>query len=67
MKRRDLEKQLTEYGWYFLRHGGAHDVWTNGRDMEYVPRHREVAESLAKKILRVAWRNRTPTTKGEKP
>ena len=60
MKRKDLEKQLTKLGWYLKRHGSKHDVWTNGEIDEQVPRHREIAEPLAKKILRTA-------KKGERP
>lgn len=52
MKRRDLEKKLAELGWKFARHGGSHDVWTNGKETEPVPRHNEINEYLAKKILR---------------
>jgi mRNA interferase HicA len=51
MKRRDLEKKLKELGWWFLRRGGKHDVWTNGSEHEYVPRHKEIHEQLALKIL----------------
>ncbi|MCX6102240.1 MAG: type II toxin-antitoxin system HicA family toxin [Proteobacteria bacterium] len=54
MKRRDLEKRLRQLGWYFLRHGGNHDVWTNGIEREEVPRHNEVNELLARKILKHA-------------
>ena len=60
MKRKDLEKQLTKLGWYLKRHGSKHDVWTNGEIDEQVPRHREIAEMLAKKILKTA-------KKGERP
>ncbi|MBS0635228.1 MAG: type II toxin-antitoxin system HicA family toxin [Verrucomicrobia bacterium] len=52
MKKRDIEKKMAELGWWFDHHGGEHDRWTNGIDMESVPRHREVNEMLAKKILR---------------
>lgn len=54
MKRRDLEKCLIELGWWFLRHGGSHDVWTNGEDTQAVPRHSEINEFTAKKILKQA-------------
>jgi len=37
MKRRDLEKKLCELGWHFERHGGNHDVWTNGNESESLP------------------------------
>lgn len=52
MKRGDLERQLRKAGWWFLRHGGNHDVWTDGDRTEAVPRHNEINELLAKKILR---------------
>jgi predicted RNA binding protein YcfA (HicA-like mRNA interferase family) len=31
MKKRDIEKKLKELGWWFSRHGGGHDIWTNGK------------------------------------
>ncbi len=54
MKHRDLVSQLQDGGCVLLRHGGKHDIYHNpktGRS-EPVPRHREVNELLAKKILR---------------
>ena len=54
MKRKDLEKKLAKYGWKFLRHGSNHDIWTNGFDQEPIPRHNEINEILAKKILNKA-------------
>jgi mRNA interferase HicA len=54
MKKKDLEKRLSRHGWWFDRHGGNHDVWTNGEIFESVPRHNEVNENLAKKILKKA-------------
>ncbi len=35
-----------------LRHGDSHDVWTDGERLEYLPRHAEINENLARKILR---------------
>ncbi|MEK7748221.1 MAG: type II toxin-antitoxin system HicA family toxin [Nitrospirota bacterium] len=52
MKRKDLEKAMTRRGWWYLRHGGNHDIWTNGFQTECIPRHNEVNEQLAKAILR---------------
>jgi len=52
MKRRDLEKKMKGFGWEFLRHGGNHDIWTNGQIEEPVPRHKEISDFLAKKILK---------------
>lgn len=54
MKRRELERKLSRAGWWFERHGGNHDIWTNGDESEAVPRHVEIHELLAKKILRKA-------------
>src|SRR4030095_15280888 len=34
VKRRDLERALRQLGWQFLRHGGKHDVWTDGKREE---------------------------------
>lgn len=57
MKRRELERTLQQYGWRFLRHGGSHDIWTNGERENAVPRHNEIGEGLARKILRTAGKN----------
>ena len=57
MKRTELEKRLNALGWYLKRHGGNHDIWTNGDVFEPVPRHPEIVEMLAKKILKKAQRN----------
>ena len=54
MKRKALEKKLRECGWSFLRHGGRHDVWTNGRSVEAIPRHAEINDRLAQAIVRRA-------------
>lgn len=54
MKRRDLERQLRGLDWWFSHHGGDHDRWTNGKEQESVPRHAEVNEYLARKILKKA-------------
>ena len=43
---------LKEMGWWFLRHGGKHDVWTDGNRQEPIPRHIEINEKLARSILR---------------
>ena len=57
MKRRELERRLRAMGWRFLRSGSKHDVWWNGKKdepHEYIPRHNEVGERLAQKILKIA-------------
>jgi mRNA interferase HicA len=52
LKQRDLIKKFEKQGWYFLRNGGNHDIYTNGKDKEKIPRHREVSEGLAKDLIR---------------
>lgn len=56
MKKRSLEKELKKCGWWLLREGGRHEIWTNGTESEPVPRHREIDEFLAKKIINTAKR-----------
>ena len=57
MKQRDLVRQLRDLGWWFLREGGNHEIWTNGKETEAVPRHREINENTARGILKNAKRN----------
>ncbi|MDJ0626538.1 MAG: type II toxin-antitoxin system HicA family toxin [Candidatus Caenarcaniphilales bacterium] len=52
MKRRDLIKKIEELGWWFLKHGGRHDIYTNGKEIEPVQRHNEIPEPLARKIIK---------------
>lgn len=52
MKQRDLIKKLESIGFKFERHGGNHDIYRRGNDIEKVPRHKEINETLAKAILR---------------
>jgi mRNA interferase HicA len=57
MKKKELIKILAGYGWHLLREGGHHEIWTNGEISVAVPRHREIAESTARRILRKAELN----------
>ena len=52
MKRRNLVKKLENNGWYFLRHGGNHDIYTDGKKKEPISHQREIPEVLAKAILK---------------
>jgi mRNA interferase HicA len=54
VKRVDLVKQLEQAGCKLLRHGAKHDIYHNPEFgiSQPVPRHREINERLAKKILR---------------
>jgi mRNA interferase HicA len=56
VKRRDLIKKLESAGWYLKRHGDEHDIYQNNnppgnRGTVQVPRHREIKERTANKIL----------------
>ena len=52
MKRRDLIKLFEQNGWWFLRDGGNHDIYTNGKVFEPISRQREINEILAKRIIK---------------
>ncbi len=54
MKRRDLIRKLDKAGCELLRHGAKHDIYHNPDTglSEPVPRHREINELLARKILK---------------
>jgi predicted RNA binding protein YcfA (HicA-like mRNA interferase family) len=54
MKRRDLVAELEQAGCILLRNGAKHDIFHNPKNgrTEPVPRHREINEFLAKKILK---------------
>lgn len=43
---------LERNGWYLKRHGEKHDVYTNGKETEMIPRHREINDNLAKAIIK---------------
>ena len=53
MKRRDLIKKIEASGCVLLRHGGKHDIYHNPKTgaTEPVPRHKEINERLAHKIV----------------
>lgn len=54
MKHRDLLNAIAELGAVLIRHGGKHDWYQNPKTKicQAVPRHREVNEHLARRILR---------------
>ncbi len=54
MKRRELEKRLRLAGCRLKREGSSHTLWINPRTgvVETVPRHNEIKEPLARKILK---------------
>ena len=52
MKRQKFLKLLKRNGWYLLRHGASHDIYTDGTSIEPVPRHAELNEMLAEAIIK---------------
>ncbi len=54
MKRRELERRLRIAGCYLKREGSSHALWINPKTgiVEAVPRHNEIKEPLASKILK---------------
>ena len=54
LKKADLVQMLEQNGWYLKRNGANHDIYTNGVIDQPIPRHREIREGLAKKILKRA-------------
>ena len=52
MKQRELIKELEDAGFLFERHGGNHDIYRRGNDIEKIPGHKEINENLARIILR---------------
>lgn len=52
MKRKDLIRKLEQAGFKLVRNGANHDIYKRGQDEETVPRHKEIDEMLARKILR---------------
>jgi len=54
MKKRELEKLLRIAGCYLKREVASHSLWINPKTgvIEAVPRHSEIKEPLAKKILK---------------
>jgi len=54
MKRRDLERKLRIAGCYLKQEGSSHSLWINPKTgvIEAVPRHPEIKEPLARKILK---------------
>jgi mRNA interferase HicA len=54
MKRAKLLQRLRQYGCYLKREGRSHSLWWNPNSgvVEAVPRHNEIVDRLARKILR---------------
>ncbi|HEY1375338.1 MAG TPA: type II toxin-antitoxin system HicA family toxin [Gemmataceae bacterium] len=55
MKRVDLIRTIEGFGCQLVRHGGKHDWYQNPTTgvLQAVPRHREIKERLAQRIVRM--------------
>ena len=55
MRRTELIREIKRVGCVLIRHGGRHDWYQNPNTKvsQPVPRHREIADSLAKHILKM--------------
>lgn len=61
MKRRDLIKLLEDNGYELKRNGSEHDIYSNGKLSQPIPRHKEINERTAKTIIKVGTL-RAPTS-----
>jgi mRNA interferase HicA len=54
VKRRDLERRLLQCGAEMVREGAGHTIYRNPRTgrLLAVPRHRDIPDLLAKKLIR---------------
>jgi predicted RNA binding protein YcfA (HicA-like mRNA interferase family) len=52
MKRKELVRLLEKNGWTLDREGGDHSVYAKGKIKESIPRHNEIHEGLARKIMK---------------
>lgn len=66
MKRVDLIREIEREGCVLIRHGAKHDWYRNSNTSvsQPVPRHREINEQLARKIIRML-RNSAAGDKGD--
>ncbi len=63
MKRVELIRTVESHGCTLLRHGGKHDWYRNPITgvCQPIPRHREINEMLAKRIIRLLTDTTRPT------
>lgn len=52
MKKRELLKLFKNASWYFLRDGGNHEIYTDGKNIVAIPRHADINENLAKGLIK---------------
>jgi YcfA-like protein. len=51
VKQRILVRKLKKAGFVFKKHGGNHDTYVRGSDIEQIPRHKEIKEMTARDIM----------------
>ena len=54
VKRRDLIKYFEENGFYLLKEGGYHSIYTNGEKTISIKRHRTIDQVTANVICKQA-------------
>lgn len=54
VKRRDLVRHLEEHGFYLLREGANHSIYTNGSKVIPVKRHRQFDRITANELCKQA-------------
>lgn len=54
MQYQELTKELKLLGWWNTKRGNRHEKWTNGTHHVAVPRHGEIANRTAFKIIKQA-------------
>ena len=54
VKRRDLIKHLEENGFYLLREGGKHSIYTNNQKTVPIKRHRTIDRIIANELCKQA-------------
>lgn len=52
MNRKKLLREIAKLGARFKRHGGGHDMYTDGVKSIPVPRHAEIDEQTANDIIK---------------
>jgi hypothetical protein len=52
LKRKDLIAEIFKYGFTLKRHGNEHDIYTNGKYIEPIPRHTQINEITAGEIIK---------------
>lgn len=47
-----FNKVIRKNGWSLIRHGSGHDIYCKNEKQKTIPRHKEIAEQLAKTIIK---------------